>query len=255
MKRFAVAAIIPLFATFLYAQQTTTETHSSTTKTSTLNGTLIDAGCHTTHTEHSETSTGPEGSTSRKDSSRTVNCPVTTTTTSFGLMTADGHYYSFDQPSNTKITEIVRSNHTWNQDLNDRRPIDVRVVGTPNGDMVMMQSMSPVAVEGEAARTVPGQPTNVTVENETMFDATYNGDHGKLVIGPDRISWQDLSNANRSRTWNYAAIKELKRDPNDNAVKIEPYNGGERKFKISGPFMDDAVYNMIANRILAARPH
>ncbi len=88
-----------------------------------------------------------------------------------------------------------------------------------------------------------------------MLDATYNGDNGKLIVGPDSVSWQDLAHADRSRTWSYAQIKELKRDKDDNAVKISPYSGEEHKFKIRGPFLNDTVYNMIAERIIAARPH
>lgn len=88
-----------------------------------------------------------------------------------------------------------------------------------------------------------------------VYRARDTRDHGKLIIGADRISWQDLSHANRSRSWNYAEIKELKRDQGDNAVKIQAYSGGEHKFKINGPFMNDTVYNMIAERIIAARPH
>ena len=98
-------------------------------------------------------------------------------------------------------------------------------------------------------------PSGTLVETETMFDASYNDDDGRLIIGPDRISWQDLSHTNRSRSWSYGEIKELKRESGDNAIKIEAYHGGEHKFKVRGPFMKDEVYNMIADRIIAARPH
>jgi hypothetical protein len=119
----------------------------------------------------------------------------------------------------------------------------------------MVESITPIATEGEASRVLMTEPSGTTVvETETMFDADCDGDHGKLIIGPDRITWQDLSHTNRSRTWSYSDVKELKRDNGDNAVKIEPYNSGDHKFKIRGPFMNDTVYNMIAERIVAARP-
>ena len=257
MKKFAAVGLIPLFAGFLCAQETrTTETHTTTTRT--WNGTLVDAGCRSTHTEHKETTstTNPDERTTTTKTetshSEMMDCPVTTTTTSFGLLTADGRYIQFDQPSNTKIVEVVKSNRDWNRDLMDRKPIRVTVVGASNGDVAMMESMRPVTTVGEASRVV-GPPDSS--DTETILDATYNGDNGKLIIGPDRISWQDLAHANRSRTWNYSEIKELKRDNGDNAVKIQPYNGGEHKFKVQGPLMNDTVYNMIADRIIAARPH
>lgn len=128
--------------------------------------------------------------------------------------------------------------------------MNVRVMGNANGDVLMVESISPAAMEGESSRVI-----GTTMERETMFDARYNGDDGKLIMGQDRVTWQDLSHTDRSRTWNYGDIKELKRDKNDNAVKIEGYHGGEHKFKIRGQFMNDEVYNMIAERIIAARPH
>ena len=251
MKAFAALAMIPLVAGFLVAQERS-ETRTTTTKT-TWNGTLIDAGCQTTHTEHKESKTNPDQSVSTKtEHTEVVDCPATTTTTSFGLLTSDGKYIRFDDPSNTKIIEVVKSNKEWSSGLADRKPIRVRVIGTPNGDVAVVESMQPVTTIGEASRVVGSVASSDT---ETMLDATYNGDNGKLIISPDRISWQDLAHADRSRTWSYSQVKELKREKSDNAVKIQPYNGEEHKFKIQGPLMNDTVYNMIAERIIASRPH
>jgi len=152
MIKFAAVAMIPLLAGFLCAQdqQTTrTETHSSTTKTN-WNGTLVDATCQSSHSEHHESSssTSTEGGvTTRKtesshsETNRDADCPVTTTTTTFGFMTPDGKYMRFDEPSNTRIIESVKSNREWSRDMNDRKPIRVRVVGTPNGDVVVLDSI------------------------------------------------------------------------------------------------------------------
>ena len=154
MIKFAAVAMIPLFAGFLCAQdqQTTrTETHSSssTTKT-TFNGTLVDAACQSSHSEHHESSssssseggvTTNKSESSHSETTKDADCPVTTTTTSFGLLTSDGKYVRFDQPSNTRIIETVKTNKTWSKDMSDRAPIRVRVVGTPNGDVVVMESI------------------------------------------------------------------------------------------------------------------
>src|SRR5260370_40565179 len=111
MKRVAAIAIIPLFAGFLYAQtQSRTETQTTTTK-STWNGTLVDAACQTTHMEHHESSQQTNAGqtvTSKSDTTRTetADCPVTTTTTTFGLLTPEGRFIRFDEPSNTRVVEI-----------------------------------------------------------------------------------------------------------------------------------------------------
>ncbi len=147
MKKFAVAAVIPLFAGFLWAQtaqQTTTTT--TTTRNNTWNGTLVDAGCRSTHTEHNESSTSnPDANTTRTESTRTTTdsseCPVTTTTTTFGLITPEGKYVQFDQPSNTRIVEYVKSNKAWRKTMEGKRPVKVHVVGTANGDTVVVESI------------------------------------------------------------------------------------------------------------------
>ena len=142
MKKIAALAVIPLFAGFLMAQERTTETHSSTTKT-TWNGTLIDAGCQAEHHEqHESTTTRPnEQTTTKSETHQVTDCPVTMTTTSFGLMTSDGRYMRFDDPSNTKIVEVVKTNKDWDRFISGRQPLRVRVVGTPNGDVVVMESI------------------------------------------------------------------------------------------------------------------
>ncbi|HLJ48249.1 MAG TPA: hypothetical protein VKU01_19675 [Bryobacteraceae bacterium] len=141
MKKFAVLAIIPVFAGFLYAQ----EESRSTTTTTTWNGTLVDATCQSSHTEHhdSSTTTNPDNSVTHRESSRTenVDCPVTTTTTSFGLVTPEGRYMRFDDPSNTKIVEVVKSHKSWDPLISARKPVKVRVIGTANGDVVVMQEI------------------------------------------------------------------------------------------------------------------
>jgi len=242
MKKFAAIAAIPVAMGFLFAQETT-ETQTTTTRNNTWSGTLVDAGCRSTHSERQVTTNNGNESTSRTETSHSVDCPVTSSTTSFGLVTPEGQYIRFDQPSNTRVIEIMKG-----QPMNR----EVRVVGSPEGDVVMVQSISPVAMQGEAARVVP---SGTVVDRETMFDAKYDGDNGKLVIGANGIMWQNLEHTDRSRTWTYAEIKELKRDNDDHAIKIQAYHGGEHKFKIRGPLMNDTVYDMIAARIIAARPH
>jgi hypothetical protein len=89
-------AVIPLCAGFLWAQDTKTET--TTTKT-TYKGNLMDAGCLTKQTEHKETTTDENSTTTKAQAtSEVVNCPVTTTTTTFALRTPEGKYVRFDDP-------------------------------------------------------------------------------------------------------------------------------------------------------------
>ncbi len=151
MKKLTAIAIAPLFAGFLFAQteqsaQRETKTETTTT-TNTWSGTLVDASCRTTHTAHresTETSKVDENTTKQTktttDSSR-VECPVTTTTSSFGIMTSDGKYIAFDDPSNTKVIQVLKSNKDWSKNLEDRKPVSVRVVGNQKGDVIVVESI------------------------------------------------------------------------------------------------------------------
>lgn len=142
--KLAALTLIPFFAIFLFAQDeqiSRTETHTSTTTTTTYNGTLVDAGCRSSHTEESHTTTIGVSSHTETTKINSVDCPVTPATSSFGLITPDGRYIRFDQSSNTRITEIVKNNKSWNKSLRDRTPIRVHVVGSPNGDAVVMESI------------------------------------------------------------------------------------------------------------------
>src|SRR2546423_1719070 len=140
MSKILAAAVIPLFAYSIYAQQERTET-TTTTKT-TWNGTLIDESCHTSHSQTKESKTSEQGATKTETTTTVVTeCPVTTTTTSFGLFTADGKYLRFDAPSNSKIVQIVKSNKNWEKEMNERRPVKVRVVGNAAGDVVVLESV------------------------------------------------------------------------------------------------------------------
>jgi hypothetical protein len=140
MKRFAVLAAVPLFAGFLCAQ---TESQTTTTTTKTYNGTLVDAGCYTTRvSQHKETSTDANGTTTtRTEKSVSTECPVTTTTTQFGVVAPSGEYVQFDQPSSERVVEMVKKHHKWNTYITEKKPITVRVIGTPNGNMFVVREI------------------------------------------------------------------------------------------------------------------
>jgi hypothetical protein len=159
MKKLTAIAAIPLFAGFLMAQsqsgsqtQTesrTTETHTTTQSDSnnTWTGTLVDASCHTSQTAHRESSetTHPDENTTKtttsKSDSYTTECPITTSTSSFGLMTENGQYVSFDQPSNTRVIEVMKKNKDWSRNMSSHKPVKVTVVGNRRGDTVVVESI------------------------------------------------------------------------------------------------------------------
>lgn len=144
MKKIAILAIISCFAGYLNAQTTETKTTTTTTATSgavDLSGTLIDQGCYTTHTQKKESNTSDSSSTTTTTSTVVTDCPMTTTSTSFGMYTSDGKYVRFDAAGNTRVIEMMKSNKDWRDYMNGKKAVSVHVVGTANGDVVVIKEI------------------------------------------------------------------------------------------------------------------
>ena len=152
MRSFALFAALPVLAGGLLAQTQTaqtqtaqTESQTTTTTTTTINpgntyeGVLVDEGCITKNTERKDTSTNSDRSTTTTTTNTSVTtCPVSPTTSSFALRTSDGKYVRFDNASNMKIVERVKSDDGWKKTIETREPMRVRVIGTPNGQNVVV---------------------------------------------------------------------------------------------------------------------
>jgi hypothetical protein len=141
MKKFAAVAAIPLLAGFLFAQSQQTETTTTTTKSSTWDGALVDQGCYTTHFQKKDSNSDGNTTTQTETNKYTTECPVTTETTSFGMVTSDGKFVRFDDAGNTRIVEMVKSNKDWNNYITGHKPVKVKVVGTANGDVVVIKQI------------------------------------------------------------------------------------------------------------------
>lgn len=228
--------MIPLFAGALLAQgQTRTET---TTTSTTWLGTLVDANCQTTRTERQQTNQlGDRTVTTTQETS----CPVTPTTNTYGLMTADGRFIRFDNSSNARVSDELRRSQ-----LLLSQPMRVRVVGTTNGELAVVQTVSP------ADTVVVGGAERVAIEEIVAFDAQHKGDHGKLVADARSVRFENVSDATKGHVWAYSQIKEFKRD-GANKVELKPFSGDSWEFSIDGVGMSDVVYKTISDRIVAAR--
>jgi hypothetical protein len=134
MKKFALFAVVPLFAGYLCAQP---ESHTTITTSKTWNGTLVDAGCYTTRQEHKEAIPGG----TRTETSVTSVCPVTEQTSSFGIVSPSGEYMVFDRPGSERVVEMVRKHHKWQTYITEKKPISVRVVGAPNGNTIVLREI------------------------------------------------------------------------------------------------------------------
>jgi hypothetical protein len=143
--KFATVAMFSIFVGCLGAQ-TSPQTETKTTTTTTteainLDGTLIDQGCYNTHSQSKETNSDANSTTTTVTTKDTTNCPVTTSTKAFSLVTPDGKLVRFDDASNARVVEMVKSNKDFTNDINGHRPVKVRVVAMPNGDVMVIKEI------------------------------------------------------------------------------------------------------------------
>lgn len=140
--KFTTVAVLSIFVGCLSAQTDQTETKTTTTTTAVnLDGTLVDQGCYTTHSQQKETSSDQSSSKTTVTTKVVTDCPATTTTTTFGLLTPDGKMVHFDDASNTKVVEMMKSNKDWSDDVKGHKPVKVRVVAMPNGDLMVIKEI------------------------------------------------------------------------------------------------------------------
>lgn len=96
--------------------------------------------------------------------------------------------------------------------------------------------------------------TTITVQQgapDAAFDVRHKDDRGKLVVSSKGVTFENISDGKKSKTWAYSQIRELKREGKE--IEIKPYDGDEMEFMVEGSDMSDAVYKVIADRIVAAR--
>jgi hypothetical protein len=140
--KFATFAAAILFAGCLGAQ-TTESSQTTTTTTTSVNytGTLVDQSCYTSHTKRTESSSDGATTTTTETKSYSNNCPATASTTSFGLVTPEGKFVRFDDAGNTRVVEMMKTNKDWRSDVDERKPVHVRIVGSPNGDYFVVREI------------------------------------------------------------------------------------------------------------------
>ncbi len=120
-----------------------------------------------------------------------------------------------------------------------------RVLEGQTADPILAWSRAP-------AGEFPAQPQEQTFSYDVKHDHFIGSDSGRLIIGPERIDYESVTDINQSRQWRYSDIKEIKRD-SPYKIEIQPYNGDKYTFSLQGGGMELSTYNLIVQRITAAR--
>ena len=75
---------------------------------------------------------------------------------------------------------------------------------------------------------------------------------GRLIVEPNRLVFESITDIGHSRQWGLKDIKELKRD-NPYGIKVVPFSGDTYDLEFQGRGMDSDEYRALVDRITSAR--
>jgi uncharacterized protein involved in copper resistance len=120
-------------------------------KTMSFKGVLVDMSCASPSpgsATKSQAETGtPAASDQKNSANRTAtdsgsNCPVSSTTSAFGMKLEDGRTVKFDLVGNQRAQDAVKNDKGWNKDIGANKPIHAKVNGVLNGDKLIVASIN-----------------------------------------------------------------------------------------------------------------
>jgi hypothetical protein len=136
------------------ATQPSDKTGSASTpaemKTSTFKGVLVDMSCASPAAGAQPAQPADTGKTKASDESNTANrsasesgtnCPVSASSTNFGMKLDDGRTVRFDLVGNQRAQDEVKNNKRWNKAISENKTIQAKVSGVLNGDKLIVSSI------------------------------------------------------------------------------------------------------------------
>lgn len=96
------------------------------------------------------------------------------------------------------------------------------------------------------------QNPNASMQDTNLIFDVRNGDQtGKLMLKENDLAFESLTDARHSRNWPYADIRELSRGGKE--LRVRPFRGDRYAFQFKDKKLRDRLYDMISQRIVAAR--
>ncbi len=106
----------------------------------------------------------------------------------------------------------------------------------------------PATSGSAAAASVPaGSTTYQARHNHLIGDC-----RGRLVVAPDQLIFESVSDVSHSRRWEYKSIKEISH-PNPYELEVKPFSGGNYKLLLDGSGMGPAEYTALVDKVTSAR--
>ncbi|HLK46970.1 MAG TPA: hypothetical protein VKT49_02485 [Bryobacteraceae bacterium] len=130
-------------------------------------------------------------------------------------------------------------------------------LANPEGGLAYNQWFHQTAVSptGEANRTPDAAPRASapgTLSLQVKHDHRIGSDMGSLLITPDQMAYESVTNVKDSRQWNYSDIKEIHQD-GPYKLKIVPFSGDVYNFDLLGQGLAPDQFQMLVDRVAKAR--
>jgi hypothetical protein len=131
-------------------ESTSASTNLPEMKTTTFRGTLVDMNCAAGSPAGAATAATRTANPPSPDQANTANraasdsgaaCPVTASTTNFGMKLQDGTTVRFDLVGNQRAQDAVKSNKKWTKLLAENKPINAKVSGAMSGEKLIVSSI------------------------------------------------------------------------------------------------------------------
>ena len=119
-------------------------------KTATFKGVLVDMSCASHASSSTGTSPADSGAAPAPDQKNSANraasdsgssCPVSASTSEFGMKMDDGRTVRFDLVGNQRAQDAVKNDKGWNKDISANKPIHAKISGVLNGDKLIVSSI------------------------------------------------------------------------------------------------------------------
>lgn len=112
------------------------------------------------------------------------------------------------------------------------------------------RSVPPAAAPPKAAAA--GDESRNARTYEAKHDHRFGNCGGRLIVEPNRVVFESITDIDHSRQWELRDIKELKRD-NPYGIKLIPFAGDTYNIRLLGEGMTNEDHRALVDRITAAR--
>jgi len=106
-----------------------------------------------------------------------------------------------------------------------------------------------MAMPQERSRTVTTYTTDVKHDHYGKGECT-----GKLIADDQSLRFESITEASHSRTWNYNDLQTFDKEKDHALLKVVSKNGDKYDFKTVNGKTAGGLYDLVAQKIVAARP-